>query len=172
MRPILIAAVLAAAAPLSRPGVPAAIAVPEGNDVGFVGHATGVQIYECAAEAGGALAWRLRAPRADLSDDTGKFARHYGGVDAGLPAGPWWESTRDGSRVRAGNVASSANPGAIPLLRLQAVEAAGNGIFTGVSYIQRLATSGGVGPSGACEKAGARIEIPYTADYFFYRPAR
>ena len=167
MRSALIVSLLAAAA-LPPPAVPEAIAVPAGNHVGFVLHATGVQIYECAAE-GNALAWKLRAPRAELRDQGGVIGRHFGGVDAGLEPGPYWESARDGSRVHGGKSASAANPGSIPLLRLQALDAQGKGIFGGVTYIHRLATSGGLAPAGSCDKVDARVEVPYAADYFFYR---
>jgi hypothetical protein len=151
---------------LPRPEVPAELAVPEGHDVAFAGAATGVQIYECAAGA-----WKLRAPSAILDDETGSFADHFGGIDADLPAGPYWRSLRDGSFVHAGAAIPSPSPGTIPLLRLTALDTSGNGIFTRVSYIHRLATTGGVAPAGACA-AGDRAEIPYTADYYFYVPAQ
>lgn len=157
---------------VARPEVPEAIAVIEGHAVAFVGHAEGVQIYECAAaaDASATLAWRLRAPRAELTDDSGRvIARHFGGVDVGSPAGPYWQSPRDGSRVHGGNAASAPNPGSIPLLRLDALDASGKGSFSDVTFIQRLATTGGVGPSGACLGADARVEVPYSADYYFYK---
>jgi hypothetical protein len=154
------------AASLPRPEIPETIAVPEGHDVARVGHATGVQIYECTPAA----TWGLRAPAASLADESGDFAIHYGGIDAGLPAGPYWESLRDGSRVHAGAALAAPSPGTIALLRLTALDTAGNGIFSRVSYIHRLATSGGVAPTGSCTP-GARVEIPYEADYYFYVPA-
>jgi hypothetical protein len=154
---------------LPRPEVPTTIAVPEGHDVAYVGHATGAQIYECALDATSTPAWRLRAPSAVLESDDVVFADHFGGVDADLPAGPYWRSLRDGSRVHGGNAISSPNPGSIALLRLQALDHAGNGIFSRVSYIHRLATEGGIGPTGACT-LDARVEVPYAADYYFYVP--
>jgi hypothetical protein len=153
-----------------RPEVPEAIAVPEGHRVAFAGHAMGVQIYECARDAAAMLTWRLRAPRAELFEDSKMFATHFGGVDVGSPAGPYWQSVDDGSSVHGGNVASSPNPGSIPLLRLDALDVAGDGIFSRVSFIHRLATVGGVGPSGACTDPQARIEVPYESDYYFYEP--
>jgi hypothetical protein len=153
-----------------RPDVPEAIAVPEGHRVAAAGHATGVQVYECAPDASMALAWRLRAPRAELFDDASLFATHFGGVDVGSPAGPYWRSTDDGSSVHGGNAASAPNPGNIPFLRLDALDVAGTGVFGRVSFIHRLATAGGIGPSGACESASLRMEVPYTADYYFYEP--
>jgi hypothetical protein len=157
------------AASLPRPEVPETIAVPEGHDVDFTGDATGVQIYECTPDANGTLAWRLRAPSAILEDETGAFADHFGGIDADLPAGPYWSSLRDGSRVHAGGALSSPNPGTIALLRLTALDTFGNGIFSRVSFIHRLATDGGVAPATACA-SGDRTEVPYTATYHFYVP--
>jgi hypothetical protein len=152
------------AADLARPEVPATIAVAAGHGDGHVFHAEGVQIFECVSGL-----WTFRAPRATLFDASGDVvATHFGGVDVGLPAGPYWRSTRDGSRVHGGNAVSSPNPGAIPLLRLDAVDTAGTGIFTHVSFIQRLATVGGVGPTGPCLTPAERVEVPYESDYAFY----
>ena len=94
---------------------------------------------------------------------------HFGGIDRGLTAGPWWESTKDGSRIRGGNAVSAPSPDAnsIPWLRLEVLEHAGSGVFTPVTYIQRLNTEGGVGPTGAC-KTGAQRKVHYTADYYFF----
>lgn len=167
---LTLAACAADPLPLERPEVPEELAVPEAHRVAFAGHAMGVQIYECARGEGAMLTWRLRAPRAELFEDHKMFATHFGGVDVGSPAGPYWESVDDGSRVHGGNVASSPNPGHIPLLRLDALDVAGDGIFSRVSFIHRLATVGGVGPTGACADPEARIEVPYESDYYFYEP--
>jgi hypothetical protein len=155
-------------APLERPTVAAELAVPDDHKLALMTTARGVQIYECAPDANGAPAWKLHAPSAELFDDAGaQIGVHYGGVDKNLPPGPYWESTKDGSRVHGGSPASAPNQGSIPLLRLQAADTAGNGIFSHVSYIHRLATTGGVAPAGDCA-AGKRVEVPYTAQYYFY----
>jgi hypothetical protein len=108
--------------PLTRPTVAAELSVPENHRLVAIGDAKGVQIYECAAGAGGALAWKLHAPRADLFDGGGVLiATHFGGVDKNLPAGPYWEA-KDKSRVHGGKPASVPNPGSIPLLRLDALD--------------------------------------------------
>jgi len=152
---------------LVAPTVAAELAVPEGNKLTYVAAAKGVQIYECAADASGALAWKLHAPRADLVDDAGTtIATHFGGVDKGLPAGPYWQST-DGSRVHGAKPVSVASAGSIPLLRLEAADTFGTGVFSKVAFIQRLETTGGVAPAGACT-AGKTTEVPYTAKYYFY----
>ena len=43
--------------------------------------------------------------------------------------------------------------------------------MTKVTSIQRLSTTGGKAPASGCDAAhiGAEVEIPYTADYFFYQ---
>ncbi len=152
---------------LVPPTTPPELAVPAGPKLTYMASAKGVQVYECAKAASGGLAWKLHAPRADLVDDSGAaIGSHFGGVDKGLPAGPYWEAS-DGSRVHGAKPASVANPGSIPLLRLEAADTAGSGVFGKVAFIQRLDTSGGVAPSGACD-AGKQVEVPYTAKYYFY----
>ncbi len=149
------------------PNVPPQLAVPAGNQVTFAAPAKGVQIYACAPDASGAPAWTLHAPRAELLDDTGnQVGVHFGGVDKGLPAGPYWQAN-DGSRVHGANPVSVANPGSIALLRLEAADTSGAGIFSKVTFIQRLDTTGGVSPAGAC-RAGDTQEVAYTAKYYFY----
>jgi hypothetical protein len=152
------------------PTVPEVIAVPHGSRLLFSRHAKGVQIYACNNGQ-----WAFHAPRALLFNPRSHRPTgiHYGGIDRGLTAGPWWESVHDGSRIRAGNAISAPSPNAnsIPLLRLEVLERHGTGVFSPVSYIQRLNTVGGVGPIGACQP-GERRWVPYTADYYFYKTPR
>ncbi len=169
-------AVEAPAAPATAPApamvppvVPAELAVPEGAKLALVAGGKGVQIYECAADAAGALAWKLHAPRADLSDAAGKpLGSHYGGVDKQLAPGPYWEAA-DGSRVHAGKPVSVPHEGSLPLLRIAAADVSGTGIFGKVAFVQRLDTTGGIAPAGTCT-AGKLTEVPYTATYYFYAP--
>jgi Protein of unknown function (DUF3455) len=155
-----------AASASEPPTVPEAIAVPPGSVLLFSRHAKGVQIYECQNGQ-----WAFHAPRALLFDPQSNqpTAIHYGGIDRGLTPGPWWESVDDSSRIRGGKALSapSPNPDSIPLLRLEVLERQGTGVFSPVSYIQRLNTVGGVGPTGGCDP-GAQRPVPYTADYYFY----
>ena len=150
----------------ASPSVPEAIPVPSGYVLLFSSHARGVQIYECRDGQ-----WAFHAPRAELFDPQShqRTAIHYGGIDHGLTPGPWWESVDDGSRIRAGNpvIAPSPNPNSIPLLGLEVLEQYGTGVFSQVSYIQRLNTEGGVGPTGECQGSAQR-RVAYTADYYFY----
>jgi hypothetical protein len=124
-------------------------------------HAEGAQVYECKADAAGQLAWKFREPVATLMIDGKTVGRHF--------AGPSWELT-DGSLV-TGMVSGSA-PGAtvadIPHLRLEIASQRGAGQLSRVTTIHRLNTRGGL-VQGACDKAGAFLNAPYSADYLFYK---
>ena len=147
------------------PDVPADIAVPDGNKVYLVGHAVGVQIYSCNATSTG-FGWTLVAPRAELYGDNGKLvATHFGG--------PTWQA-RDGSAVRAQRVNGvTVDPTAIPWLLLAATptSAGDDGRLSATTYIQRTATTGGLPPAAGCAAptAGSTTEVPYTADYHFWK---
>jgi len=150
--------------------IPAPLRVPTGEALTRQTHASGVQIYQCRAgkDDPARFEWLLKAPEADLFDKAGqKIGKHYGG--------PTWEG-RDGSKV-SGEVVARANspePNAIPWLLLSAKSTSGNGVFSGVGYIQRLHTMGGVAPADGCDQAAAGREarVPYTADYWFYAAKR
>ena len=160
------AAQLAHAGP-SAPDVPTKIQVGEGNKVFLVGNAVGVQIYSCNAVAGG-YSWGLVAPRADLYGDNGRLiATHFGG--------PTWQAT-DGSYVvgqRVDGVTVDAT--AIPWLLIAAAPAApgpDGDRLAGTTFIQRIATTGGIAPPAAeCNTStlGTTEEVPYTADYVFWK---
>jgi hypothetical protein len=151
----------------AAPAVPTEIAVADGHKPYLVAHADGVQIYDCMSVPGG-HAWRLAAPRATLTDDQDKtIGSHYGG--------PTWEA-RDGSKVvgkRDGF--KTVDPTAIDWLRLAAdstTAGADGDRFQGTSYIQRINTVGGLAPAAPdCNEntRGERREIPYTADYVFFK---
>ena len=153
----------AAAAP-SAPDVPDGIAVADGNKPFLVGHADGVQIYRCNGAS-----WALVAPRANLYGDSGKLiATHF--------AGPSWQA-RDGSKVVGRRIKDpvTVDPTAIPWLLLEpaSVSAGPDGNrFGGTTFIQRVNTSGGLAPAAStcnAETAGAETEVPYTADYVFWK---
>ena len=177
IRRISMCVVLAAVAALSlaqvagarteAPDVPGDIQVEQGHKVFLSGHAVGVQIYRCNAASGG-FAWGLVAPRANLHDDNGKLIMtHYGG--------PTWEA-RDGSKVVAARDGqANVDSTAIPWLRLKATSTSagpdGDRLET-TGYIQRVATTGGLAPAAAdCNAvtSGAQVEVPYTADYYFWK---
>jgi hypothetical protein len=134
--------------------VPEAIKVPDGNRRIAVMPARGVQTYQCAAGA-----WTFVQPDAIL--------RHHGRAEVLHTKGPVWTSVADGSSVTAAAQASSPVDGAIPQLLLKSTGNRGPGLLAGVTYIQRLNTTGGVSPTGACTD-GATASVPYTADYTFW----
>jgi hypothetical protein len=134
--------------------VPPEIAVPPGNRLVARFNARGVQVYGCT---GGV--WGFLEPAAVLTAWYQPVAVHF--------RGPSWESVRDGSLVEGRVVASSPVAGSIPQLLLQASRTRGEGVFGGVTYIQRLATSGGVAPTTGCVD-GQSQGVGYTAVYRFY----
>ena len=135
---------------------------PEAGKVFLIAHGVGVQIYACNG-----VAWSFVAPRADLFADNGQVVvTHFGG--------PSWQA-KDGSAV-VGTVVAKATPDqtAIPWLLLSAKPAQDSkpGRLAQTSFIQRIATKGGVQPPAAdcnAATAGTRAEVPYTADYVFWK---
>ena len=141
------------------PSVPSTIAVPDGNKVFLEGHAVGVQIYSCNGTA-----WSSAVPRANLFDDHGKLIiSHF--------AGPTWQA-KDGSMVVGHAEASvTVDRTAIPWVRLSAASTT-PGRLGNTTNIQRIATTGGhVPPAADCNAttAGTVAEVPYTADYYFWK---
>jgi hypothetical protein len=141
--------------------IPAKLAPPQDRPLVGKYAAKGVQIYVCRAE-GVANEWEFKAPEAELTDAQGRsFAKHY--------AGPTWEA-RDGSKIVGKVLANEPAPkaGAIPWLLLS-TDSSGSGVLAGVRFAQRVNTSGGVGPTGACPTAGTERRVEYRADYIFYK---
>jgi hypothetical protein len=153
-----------APAPQPAAAIPENLRVPDGQPRLLRAAARGVQIYTCRAKAAepAAFEWTLKAPEAELFDGAGaNMGRHY--------AGPTWESA-DGSKVVGEVVQRSAVPGTIPWLLLRAKDAEGTGALSGVKYIQRVDTAGGVAPASGCDAdhAGAESRVEYSANYDFY----
>ena len=152
----------------SAPDVPDAIAVPAGQEVLFFVHAKGSQIYTCQAGADGKFTWTLKGPDADLTDRKDKVIGHHS-------AGPTWKM-KDGSEVTGKAVAhvDSLDSDSIPWLLVKAVGHTGNGLLTNVTTIQRVRTHGGQPPAEGCDAAhkGDETKSSYTADYYFYAPAK
>jgi hypothetical protein len=153
----------------ARPEVPKNLQAPAGEEVILTAQATGVQIYVCQAGADQKFAWVLKAPEAELADATGKkIARHF--------AGPTWKHA-DGSEVTGKVIAKqdAPKPDAIPWLLLAAASHTGEGIFSRVTSIQRIHTQGGLPPkANTCDASanGKESRSAYSADYYFYAPAR
>ncbi|HWK05145.1 MAG TPA: DUF3455 domain-containing protein [Puia sp.] len=153
------------------PVVPSNLKVPAGNKLFSHVFAKGVQIYRCTQDRTDTnrFSWIFVAPEADLytrANYSRRVGRHYGG--------PTWEST-DGSKVVGVKLqqADSPDPAAIPWLLLRSASDSGSGIFTKVSFIQRVNTKGGKAPTTIADRSqkGQEIRVAYTAEYFFYREA-
>jgi hypothetical protein len=151
------------------PKVPAALAVPATPQgpakVVAHFHGVGAQVYACAAAAGTATyAWTLQRPDAALLDQKGAPAGTHG-------AGPIW-TAKDGSTVTAKKIAQADSPAAdaIPWLLLKADKTSGDGIFSKVTYVQRVATNKGKPPATKCDATTPKTEtrVDYSADYYFY----
>jgi uncharacterized protein DUF3455 len=147
-----------------RLDVPAAIAVPDGNKLDSIFKAKGVQIYGCTDAK-----WALIEPAATLSGITLKPIKKVGAIHF---RGPSWQSDSDGTLVEGMSPVSapSATPNSIAQLLVTAKSTRGEGTFGGVTFIQRLATVGGVAPATACT-AGQTVSVRYTAVYRFFKTA-
>ena len=135
------------------------VQVQPGNKVAFHVYALGVQIYRWNG-----VSWDFVAPSARLFADPeyhGEVGIHY--------AGPTWESLSGGRVVASRLQGCAPDPTAIAWLLLQKVSSEGPGIFDRVTFIQRVNTAGGLPPSGPGPFVGAEEEVPYTAEYYFYR---
>jgi hypothetical protein len=131
--------------------------------------ARGDQIYACAAKPVDptAFVWTFKEPQAELFDDHGEVVgSHF--------FGPTWQF-QDGSSVKGAVVARADAPSknAIQWLLLEATSHDGDGVFSTITYIQRLDTKGGVAPTKGCDATHAReeVRVPYKATYVFYNPA-
>jgi len=151
--------------PVDNAVLPAAVRVPAGETQKMWTAASGEITYECREkkDAAGQYEWGFVGPVATLKSNDGKVVGKY-------YAGPTWESM-DGSKVTAKQVAVAPQaPGNLPLQLVKAEPATGTGAMQGVTYIQRLNTSGGVAPAAACAagNVGAKQQVAYQADYVFY----
>lgn len=133
-------------------------------------YAVGVQKYKAQVKAGTSpvqYEWVFVAPEADLYDaSNAKIGTHY--------AGPTWKITGTGHTIM-GQAFSPAktfsnDPASIDWLLLS--NKAGQdptGIFLGVGYIFRIATTGGKAPATSPTDLTATANVPYTAVYRFVK---
>jgi hypothetical protein len=150
----------------SQSMLPDAVKVPAGQKVSMETVGVGEITYECREKQGaaGAHEWVFVGPKAVLNDRMGKAVGSYYGPPA------TWEA-KDGSKLTGSQVAvAPAQAGSIPYQLVKANPAMGNGAMTGVTYIQRVSTRGGVAPAKPCsaETKGGREVVQYQADYIFW----
>jgi len=145
-------------------GVPAAIAPAADQTIKASLSGVGVQIYICNATATG-FAWTFVAPQANLLDDCDKLVgTHF--------IGPTWQGNDGSSVVAAKAAGATVDASAVPWLLLKATSnGPTSGRFSDVTSIQRLSTVGGIAPSTPCDSSnlGSISQVPYTAQYVFYK---
>lgn len=151
----------------SQAMLPTAVQVPAGNKVAMETVGVGEITYACSPkkDMAGQFEWVFAGPDAKLNDRSGKQVGKYYGPPA------TWESM-DGSKLTGAQVAvSPSSAGNIPLQLVKANPAMGMGAMSGVTYIQRVATKGGVAPAMPCDAgtAGSKQIVKYQADYIFYK---
>ena len=161
----LVLAAMPALAAVSRPNVPPRLQAGAAEEPAFVLSERGAQVYECRSLVNGRYAWVFTNPDATLSDGTTAVATHT--------APNLWEASGDRSSVSA-VVRSSAAAGsdALPWTLMSARSDSANGLFAGVTSVQRVNTAGGVAPRDGCNEyaVGKEARVDYTADYYFYKP--
>lgn len=162
----------------SRPGEPPApapaVAAPS---LGFFSHikvpdvvapvlrlqARGVQVFRCEPRSAG-YSWIFRLPEAELYDATGKAVVRHG-------ANFSFEHT-DGSKLLGTVVDFDEAPESNNLRWLLfSARSFGEGALTGVNYVQRVNTIGGM-PPPKCEAAQQNrlLRVDFSADFVFYKP--
>ncbi|AOW12547.1 hypothetical protein LPB72_15990 [Hydrogenophaga crassostreae] len=151
----------------SQDKLPEAVKVPAGHKVAMETVGVGEITYQCRADKDMAdkYAWVFAGPDAKLLDRSGKQVGKYYGPPA------TWEAM-DGSKFDGKQLAvAPGGDGNIPFQLVQANPAMGAGAMTGVTYVQRSATKGGVAPKSDCGAANvdAKLIVNYQADYVFYK---
>jgi hypothetical protein len=152
----------------SPPDVPDAIAVPAAQEVVLFAKGKGSQIYACQADADGKFSWVLKGPEAELRDRNDKVIGEHS-------VGPTWK-LKDGSEITAKSAAhvDSLDSDSVPWLLLNVIHNSGKGVLAKVTTIQRVYTRGGMPGSDVCDEShkNAETKSSYTADYYFYAPAK
>jgi hypothetical protein len=152
-------------APEVPPGIAIDPAIDGAQRVHFHGYAQGFQIYTWNGAD-----WGSAVPKATLFDEDGNIViDHFGTTN-----GPAWRSN-SGSEV-VGKLPPKAvrvDETAIPWLLLPAnpVLTHGPGILGETTFVHRVNTAGGLAPKENGAFIGQVAQVPYTADYFFYRAA-
>ena len=142
---------------------------PLGNTRVATFYAEGVQKYKAQLKSGSnpsAYEWVFVAPQANLYDATNKKAGTHS-------AGPSWQLTGIadsifGQQFSPPRTAVSSDPNGVDWLLLMPKNGKSpSGIFSSVSYIQRIATKGGKAPAIPPQNATDTVDVKYTAIYRF-----
>jgi uncharacterized protein DUF3455 len=132
---------------------------PAGSHLVLRAYAVGAQVYRWNGSS-----WTFVEPVATLYNDAAyqeKIGTHY--------LGPTWENNNGSKVVATKLVGCTPDATAVPWLLLQKVTNDGPSPFGNVTHIQRVNTKGGIAPTAPGSSIGAVAEVPYTAEYYFYR---
>lgn len=154
--------------------IPASVDLPENLPAGNTRVATyfaaGVQKYKAQVKAGSSpvtYEWVLVGPDATLYDNSNTAVGTH-------TVGPSWQltgSTTDSifaQHFSPARTAPSPQPNSVDwLLLMPKAGKTPTGIFSDVSYIQRIATSGGKAPAALPINGDETINVQYTAVYRF-----
>ncbi|GHB27522.1 DUF3455 domain-containing protein [Salinicola rhizosphaerae] len=143
---------------------PDAVTPPSGNEIAMKTVGVGEITYACEMKDGD-YAWVFKGPDAKLNDSDGNQVGSYYGPPA------TWESS-DGSKITGTQIGTAdGGEGNIPLQLVEANPAEGEGHMSGVTYVQRLETRGGVAPASSCsaDNAGDSEVVEYQANYNFFK---
>lgn len=123
----------------------------------------GVQVFRCEARGSG-YTWVYRLPEADLVDASGKALVRHGANFSFEHA--------DGSRL-LGTVVAFDDPPDPRNLRwlLLSTRSFGDGVLSGITFVQRVDTIGGMPPPRCDAGQQSRLlRVDFSADFVFYKP--
>jgi hypothetical protein len=160
----LLLAAWPAASAVNAPAVPPPLQPSAAEAPAFMLRAEGVHVFECRPNAHGGYQWVFTNPDVSLSDGT---------TERAIEVSPnTFEASTDRSTV-SGRVRAVAGAGAdnLPWMLLTARSTPDDGLFAGVTSVQRVNTSGGVAPRDGCGEytVGTETRAAFSADYYFYR---
>jgi Protein of unknown function (DUF3455) len=180
---------------VTPPPTPTEITPRVGNTAFLVGHAFGTQGYTCLPSPTGGTSWTVNSARPEANLFSNVFGQlvqiitHFTSINenpkdgkpASLSGNVTWQGF-DTSRVWAKatgvlpagkDPVSCPNTGSIPCVLLESIGnqkgPSGGRLLADTTFVQRLNTNGGSAPTTACTVGQTQL-VPYTADYYFYRP--
>ena len=149
--------------------LPAEVRVPAGNKPSLALKAVGTMIWKCDYKGpftDQKYEWQLDQPDLKLLDNQGKQVGRLFGSPAQFDH---WAASNITVTPVAEAPAGSDN---LPLALVKANPATGSpGPLTGTTYVQRVATKGGIAPTADCNWMNVRQtrQAPFEAEYVFYR---
>lgn len=141
------------------------IKAPETHYAAFQLKGAGVQVFRCERLGGVAgYGWSYQSPDAWLLNASGEpVARH--GANFSF-------QHNDGSLVVGSVLGHDPAPNDVDLpWLLMATRSYGQGMFTGVTHLQRVHTRGGMPPARcAPDQKNQLLRVGFEADFIFYKP--